>query len=91
MPARNDSLKSCAACLIRDVPVQGVRGVASCRSSSSPHHRSTTAVCSRQPEKGHDDLALSTTLSWISDRFDDGPVINSCAAPAAPEVSEEGA
>jgi pimeloyl-ACP methyl ester carboxylesterase len=48
----------------------------------------------RQPDKGHDDLDMSSALPWISDRFNRRPVTNSCAPPAPPappEVSQEGA
>jgi pimeloyl-ACP methyl ester carboxylesterase len=51
----------------------------------------------RQPGKGHDDLDMSPALPWIGDRFNRGPVTNSCAPPApppppaSPEVSQEGA
>jgi hypothetical protein len=51
----------------------------------------------RQPGKGHDDLDMLPALPWIGDRFNRGPVTNSCAPPAppappaSPEVSQEGA
>ena len=37
-----------------------------------------------QPEKGHNDLDMATALPWISDRFKDAPVTDSCIAPPPP-------
>jgi pimeloyl-ACP methyl ester carboxylesterase len=42
----------------------------------------------RQPDKGHDDLDMSSALPWISDRFNRRPVTNSCAPPAPPAPPE---
>jgi len=47
-------------------------------SSSSPHHRSTIGVFLRYPEKGHDDIGLSTALPLIGD-WSNGVLVSTAA------------